>query len=58
MPDDLKTLVNDLGRGRPTHLIVAEALRRRIALGGFEPNEALPSERELARWVSGAPRCV
>ena len=49
MPDDLKTLVNDLGRGRPTHLIVAEALRRRIVLGGFEPNEALPPERELAR---------
>lgn len=49
MPDDLKTLVNDLGRGRPTHLIVAEALRRRIALGGFEPNEALPPERELSR---------
>ncbi len=48
MPDDLKTLVDDLGRGRPTHLIVAEALRRRIALGGFEPNEFLPPERELA----------
>lgn len=49
MPDDLKALVDGLGRGRPTHLLVAEALRRRIALGGFAPNEALPPERELAR---------
>lgn len=48
MPDELKDLVAGLGHGRPTHEIVADALRRRIALGGYEPGEALPTERELA----------
>jgi GntR family transcriptional repressor for pyruvate dehydrogenase complex len=48
MPDDLKDLVTGLGHGRPTHDIVADALRRRIALGGYEPGELLPTERELA----------
>jgi GntR family transcriptional repressor for pyruvate dehydrogenase complex len=48
MADDLKDLVATLGHGRPTHDIVADALRRRIALGGYEPGEALPAERELA----------
>ena len=48
MADDLADLVATLGHGRPTHEIVAEALRRRIALGGYEPGEALPAERELA----------
>ncbi|WP_052866574.1 FadR/GntR family transcriptional regulator [Streptomyces niger] len=28
--------------------VVAEALRKRIALGGFEPGDRLPTERELA----------
>lgn len=48
MADDLKDLVAVLGHGRPTHEIVADALRRRIALGGYEPGESLPTERELA----------
>jgi DNA-binding FadR family transcriptional regulator len=48
MADDLKDLVAGLGHGRPTHEIVADALRRRIALGGYEPGEVLPTERELA----------
>jgi GntR family transcriptional repressor for pyruvate dehydrogenase complex len=48
MADDLKDLVADLGHGRPTHEIVTDALRRRIALGGYEPGELLPTERELA----------
>jgi GntR family transcriptional repressor for pyruvate dehydrogenase complex len=48
MPDELKELVAGLGHGRPTHEIVADALRRRIALGGYEPGELLPTERELA----------
>ena len=48
MADDLKDLVATLGHGRPTHDIVADALRRRIALGGYAPGEALPAERELA----------
>jgi len=48
MADDLKDLVATLGHGRPTHEIVADALRRRIALGGYAPGEALPAERELA----------
>jgi DNA-binding FadR family transcriptional regulator len=48
MADDLKDLVAGLGHGRPTHEIVADALRRRIALGGYEPGELLPTERELA----------
>jgi GntR family transcriptional regulator, transcriptional repressor for pyruvate dehydrogenase complex len=45
---ELKELVTDLGHGRPTHEIIAEALHRRIALGGYEPGESLPAERELA----------
>jgi GntR family transcriptional repressor for pyruvate dehydrogenase complex len=48
MADDLKDLVAGLGHGRPTHEIVTDALRRRIALGGYEPGELLPTERELA----------
>jgi DNA-binding FadR family transcriptional regulator len=48
MADALKDLVAVLGHGRPTHEIVADALRRRIALGGYEPGEVLPTERELA----------
>jgi GntR family transcriptional regulator, transcriptional repressor for pyruvate dehydrogenase complex len=48
MADDLKDLVATLGHGRSTHEIVADALRRRIALGGYEPGETLPAERELA----------
>jgi GntR family transcriptional regulator, transcriptional repressor for pyruvate dehydrogenase complex len=48
MPDDLTDLVATLGHGRSTHEIVADALRRRIALGGYEPGETLPAERELA----------
>lgn len=45
---DLQDLVTDLGHGRPTHEIIADALHRRIALGGYEPGESLPAERELA----------
>ncbi len=50
MPADeqLRDLVADLGHGRPSHEIIADALRRRIALGGYEPGEALPAERDLA----------
>ncbi len=48
MADDLNDLVATLGHGRLTHEIVADALRRRIALGGYEPGEILPAERELA----------
>jgi DNA-binding FadR family transcriptional regulator len=48
MGDDLQELVAGLGHGRPTHEIVADALRRRIALGGYRPGEVLPTERELA----------
>jgi GntR family transcriptional repressor for pyruvate dehydrogenase complex len=44
----LQELVTDLGHGRPTHEIIADALHRRIALGGYEPGELLPSERELS----------
>ena len=44
----LQDLVTDLGHGRPTHEIIADALHRRIALGGYEPGESLPAERELA----------
>ncbi|MFJ3694766.1 FadR/GntR family transcriptional regulator [Streptomyces sp. NPDC090052] len=31
-----------------SHAVVAEALRQRIALGGFAPGDRLPTERELA----------
>jgi len=47
----LQDLVTDLGHGRPAHEIIAEALHRRIALGGYEPGESLPSERELAETL-------
>lgn len=48
----LESLLNEarrLGHGRPVHLIVADALRRRIRLGGFAPGEKLPTERELSQ---------
>lgn len=32
----------------PSHMLLADALRQRIALGGFEPGDRLPTERELA----------
>ena len=48
MADDLADLVATLGHRRPTHDIVADALRRRIALGGYAPGEMLPTERQLA----------
>ncbi len=35
-------------RQATSHAVVAEALRQRIALGGFEPGDRLPTERELA----------
>ncbi|MBT2442142.1 FadR family transcriptional regulator [Streptomyces sp. ISL-36] len=35
-------------RQAPSHAVVAEALRQRIALGGFGPGDRLPTERELA----------
>lgn len=35
-------------RQSASHAVVAEALRQRIALGGFEPGDRLPTERELA----------
>ncbi|WP_308315475.1 FCD domain-containing protein [Streptomyces sp. ISL-100] len=35
-------------RHAASHAVVAEALRQRIALGGFEPGDRLPTERELA----------
>lgn len=34
-----------------SHVSVADALRRRIALGGFVPGERLPVERELAEML-------
>jgi GntR family transcriptional regulator, transcriptional repressor for pyruvate dehydrogenase complex len=37
-----------LDRHRPAHAILAEALRRRIMLGGFAPGTKLPTEREVA----------
>ncbi len=38
----------ELGHRKPVHLVVAEALRRRIKFGGFSTGERLPTERELA----------
>ncbi|MEV4428602.1 FadR/GntR family transcriptional regulator [Streptomyces sp. R-07] len=35
-------------RQAPSHAVVAEALRQRIALGGFGPGDKLPTERHLA----------
>ncbi|MGW0994063.1 FadR/GntR family transcriptional regulator [Streptomyces sp. NPDC002523] len=35
-------------RQAPSHAVVAEALRQRVALGGFGPGDRLPTERELA----------
>ncbi|MFE5683020.1 winged helix-turn-helix domain-containing protein [Streptomyces sp. NPDC056512] len=35
-------------RQAASHAVVAEALRQRIALGGFGPGDRLPTERELS----------
>ncbi|MEU6623002.1 FCD domain-containing protein [Streptomyces litmocidini] len=35
-------------RQAPSHAVVADALRQRIALGGFGPGDRLPTERDLA----------
>jgi GntR family transcriptional regulator, transcriptional repressor for pyruvate dehydrogenase complex len=35
-------------RGKPSHVALADVLRRRIALGVHAPGDRLPSERELA----------
>lgn len=47
----MKELVSSIGRGRPTHVIVAEALRRQIALGRLQPGDSLLSERELSQQL-------
>lgn len=39
---------SDGSRVTPSHVAVAESLRRRIALGGFSADDRLPTERELA----------
>jgi DNA-binding FadR family transcriptional regulator len=36
---------------QPTHEIIAEALRRRVALGWLAPGDRIPSERELAELL-------
>jgi GntR family transcriptional regulator, transcriptional repressor for pyruvate dehydrogenase complex len=51
MADDLRDLAAGLGHRRPSHEIVADAVRRRIALGGYAPGELLPTERDLARTL-------
>lgn len=51
MAGDLEKLVGAVERRRPTHEIVAEALRRQITLGRLRPGDSLPSERELSRWL-------
>ena len=38
----------DRSRATPSHVAVSEALKRRIALGGFSAEDRLPTERELA----------
>lgn len=40
--------VDRVGRSRPTHAIVAEAIGRQITLGRLQPGDPLPTERELS----------
>lgn len=40
-----------MGRSRPTHAIVAEAIRRQITLGRLQPGDPLPTERELSQQL-------
>jgi GntR family transcriptional repressor for pyruvate dehydrogenase complex len=40
-----------VGRSRPTHTIVAEAIRRQITLGRLQPGDSLPTERELSQQL-------
>lgn len=42
------TAATDRSRTTPSHVAVSEALKRRIALGGFSADDRLPTERELA----------
>ncbi len=49
--DDLLAELADAdrrSRAAPSHVTVSEALKRRIALGGFAADDRLPTERELA----------
>lgn len=51
MSETLTELVNHIRRGRPTHVIVAEAIRRQITLGRLQPGDPLPTERELSQQL-------
>lgn len=48
IPDPSTFVVGPAARARLSHEEVAEVLRRRIMLGGFEADWKLPTERELA----------
>lgn len=51
MPENLTELVNRIGRSRPTHVVVAEAIRRQVTLGRLQPGDTLPTERELSQQL-------
>lgn len=51
MSEDLTELVNRIGHSRPTHVVVAEAIRRQITLGRLQPGDQLPTERKLSQQL-------
>jgi DNA-binding FadR family transcriptional regulator len=53
--ETIRALANDLGHGRTSAEIVADALRQLIAIGAFRGGDRLPRERELAASL-GASR--
>jgi GntR family transcriptional repressor for pyruvate dehydrogenase complex len=48
---DNPAMEGEVIRGKPSHVALADVLRRRIALGVHVPGDRLPSERELAEHL-------
>ena len=46
MSGNLTELVNRIGRSRPTHVVVAEAIRRQVTLGRLQPGDTLPTKQQ------------
>ena len=52
--ESLRTTAFDLGHRRSASEIVADSIRSMIAVGGIQPGERLPSERDLAALLGAA----
>jgi GntR family transcriptional repressor for pyruvate dehydrogenase complex len=50
----LREVASGLGHGRPAHEIVADTIQHLITIGGLQPGDRLPPERELAITLGAA----